>query len=654
MGNIFSGIESAFGDAISSATPLSKIPDQKMIYNKTQTTSILMKRIIDFILQNADIKDTISLATDKGCGEWLILAKSEIANMLTEIDVEPSMGSDGILYLEKMSIINPKEDKTLTTAQQNKKELKSKYCTLIAFFSIRLFQVVGALALSVLDSEIPLSNYDQTTGKATAPKGYQTSRSVSGIFGYQRPSTTRKVRGLLGDVSSQLSKVFQRGGLGSISEIFEGFYLEETTRNSNIYYLRNLTSSRGASRPTTFTIEKATIPKTNTIIPDTYILKYTENEPFQFTINIVGNKINLLDFKYTNSNKNLVYIGNTRINPTIQGNAEIIDQGVAMNDTGAKLLDLADKIYEEPYLTTAKNEINGFVAQAGVAVGVNISYKFKLHTYDEYNKFIKHQTRQSGYSMPTLIISMKEGARNVKAVDLGEYIDKYVISEIKTQPNEYILVVLKKYNYIVVNSSNQAYNVKDPSITDSKTYIFISNKNYSEGRPTFFYEIEKIVANKKYGIRVEFTLKYEPHKEKNILDAEERLRKASIEDTTAKASVVAAPADLTEVAKAKNAATELSNATNDLNVAKQIYQSTSQSKYFDLYFTGDITISIKDLTGNGKIINKYIVEKNELTDIDTTTKRPNTIYTFAPDDQSDGDPRITNRKYTTTSTIPLL
>jgi hypothetical protein len=79
-----------------------------------------MKRIIDFILQNADIRDTISLATTKGCSQWLILAKSEIEKLLTEIEVEPTLGNRGILYLEKINKFIPPRDSSESSRGQKK------------------------------------------------------------------------------------------------------------------------------------------------------------------------------------------------------------------------------------------------------------------------------------------------------------------------------------------------------------------------------------------------------------------------------------------------------------------------------------------------------------------------------------------------------
>jgi len=706
MGNIFSNIESSFGDALSSATPLGRLPDQAMIYNKTQTTSILMKRIIDFILQNSDIKDTISLATDKGCGEWLILAKSHINDMLTEIDVEPSMGSDGILYLSKINKFIKKEGSSVKS-DDAKISLKNQYCTLIAFFSIRLFQVVGALALSVLDSEIPLTNYDPTTGKISGPRGFKQTRSVNGIFGYQRPSATRKVKGLLGDVtgqvkglvgdvSSRISQVFQSGG-GLNMDIFKGFYLEEIINDKGKYYLRNLSRPDSISRSQSFVLEQKYLSG-NPI--DEYRVSCKENEPFEFTIKFDSNKILLTDFMYSNSNKNLVYVGKTQITPGLLGNPEIIDTGISYSTKYNNHRNIANSVYNnstEPKLETIMLEIikaaidtsssqkllvtnalsalpqppsnsNIITALEPLAQGITTDFKYdyKIKDYRQYNEYAKiNLQRLTSVAKPPRFTVTIKGARNDQIIDFGEYIDKYVVNEIKTQAKEYLLVVLKKYNYISVNS-NQFYNIKDPNETNSKSYVFISARNYSDGTPVFFYEIEKIVANKKYAIRIDFKLEYIPKKSKDIVDAENELANKKIANSAAAAALVsaksaealnptdqqlinAAAAATQEATKAKDAVTAANKSLID---AKKKYASSPQSKEFELYFVGPLTLTIKDLTENGRIIKRDSIADNDLIEIDKSTHK--IIFNFAPDDTSDGEPRITDGRYSSTSTIPLL
>ena len=120
-----------------------------LLGDKSQSTVFLMNRILEFILRNADLADMISLATDDGCKKWLIIAESRITELFDKVKIKLE-AKDGVLYLKKIDVL----EKEATKGGINK-----VYCKLLAFFFIRLFQVVGALALSVLDTQIPNSNY---------------------------------------------------------------------------------------------------------------------------------------------------------------------------------------------------------------------------------------------------------------------------------------------------------------------------------------------------------------------------------------------------------------------------------------------------------------------------------------------------------------
>lgn len=154
--------------------PLSKVPDQTTIDEKTQSTIIMMNKILDFILRNADISDMISLATDKGCKEWLVISESRITKLFDKIQIEPTAGKDGVLYLKKIKDLDKKSREAVVIDENGKnpkKLLHQDYCNVLSFFFIRLFQVVGALALSIIDTEIPRVDYGSTERAAEPRRG---------------------------------------------------------------------------------------------------------------------------------------------------------------------------------------------------------------------------------------------------------------------------------------------------------------------------------------------------------------------------------------------------------------------------------------------------------------------------------------------------
>jgi len=128
---------------------LSILPSQSKILDKTGDTILLMNRILDFILRNADIADMISLHETEGCKKWIIIAESQLSTLFDKIQIQPELGKDGILYLKKIA----------TLEKEAKSGKVEKYCKILSFFFIRLFQVIGALSLSVLYTQLPDRDY---------------------------------------------------------------------------------------------------------------------------------------------------------------------------------------------------------------------------------------------------------------------------------------------------------------------------------------------------------------------------------------------------------------------------------------------------------------------------------------------------------------
>ena len=157
--------------------PLSTIPDSTTIYTKTQPTIDIMNKVLDFILKNADYRDMIALVNEKECAKWIIISESKLNQLFQRIKVQPERGKDGILYLKKID-----------TLKQNNDILG---CKLLAIFFVRLFQVVGALSLSIMDTKIPdrgdylVSSQPVSTERKGVPffKPLEERKKFLGLFG---------------------------------------------------------------------------------------------------------------------------------------------------------------------------------------------------------------------------------------------------------------------------------------------------------------------------------------------------------------------------------------------------------------------------------------------------------------------------------------
>jgi hypothetical protein len=135
---------------------ISSLPNQSIIDDKTQNTIVIMNRILNFILTQSDIKDMISLANPDTCAKWIVIAETKISDLFDKIQIKPEKGREGVIYLKKID----------TLQKETKKDgLNQYYCKILAFFFIRMFQVVGALALSIIDTKLPDRDYLETSTK---------------------------------------------------------------------------------------------------------------------------------------------------------------------------------------------------------------------------------------------------------------------------------------------------------------------------------------------------------------------------------------------------------------------------------------------------------------------------------------------------------
>jgi len=197
-------------------------PDATIIYNNTQPTIDIMNKVLDFILKNADYRDMIALANQEECKKWIIIAEDKLTQLFQRIKVQPELGKKGVLYLKKIDTL--KENNDLLG------------CKLLAVFFIRLFQVVGALSLSIMDTKIPdRRNYlTSSEEKVTERRGVPFFKSLN----------NKEEKKLFGFFGGEIEEK-DLGAVPSIFHIFRRYF--SLTATSNKYALSTIPTSRTAS-----------------------------------------------------------------------------------------------------------------------------------------------------------------------------------------------------------------------------------------------------------------------------------------------------------------------------------------------------------------------------------------------------------------------
>jgi hypothetical protein len=315
---------------------LSNLPNESIIDNKTQTTIVLMNRILNFILTQSDIKDMISLANPDTCSKWIVITETKISDLFDKIKIQPEIGKDGVLYLKKID----------TLQKETKKDgLNQHYCKILAFFFIRMFQVVGALALSIIDTKLPDKDYSETSTKIeiSESKGIPFFKKLKGGV-------------LIGDEINSI------GPFASFSIYF--------TKNGSYYLLNSFPS--GPSK-TTNNIPGITIKFNNNIMNVNY-----KQSPIDLAYNLVINGTEL-----TLHNVERYYNGKQFITPfkEVYNFASQSSGKILVTD---KSIDFADFILKksQEIINLPKSNTIQVLHKFGYLIRSHIDYIEKIKTVD--------------------------------------------------------------------------------------------------------------------------------------------------------------------------------------------------------------------------------------------------------------------------------
>lgn len=111
----------------------------------------LVNTIFRWMMEQMDTNDLLKLANPKYCKEYVFLTKEVLDRFMRQIQLEPKLGSKNVLYFQSVKQLTFADEAT-QKALPAQKEYRDALCVQLAFFTVRLFQVFGALALTVIDS----------------------------------------------------------------------------------------------------------------------------------------------------------------------------------------------------------------------------------------------------------------------------------------------------------------------------------------------------------------------------------------------------------------------------------------------------------------------------------------------------------------------
>jgi hypothetical protein len=113
-----------------------------------------MPQVLNFILQEmfrrTDLADIYSLADPERCKRYIIVATDALESLFIKMSIRPDK-KDGVLFFQSIEGLQ-------RSMPQDVRDKQREYCIELAFFFIRIFQIFGALFLSMYDSKLPITD----------------------------------------------------------------------------------------------------------------------------------------------------------------------------------------------------------------------------------------------------------------------------------------------------------------------------------------------------------------------------------------------------------------------------------------------------------------------------------------------------------------
>ena len=126
------------GSGISSA-----ITTHGQLFDKTAGTRRMVDDIFTYMMQHLKVNDFMNLSNPEKCQKYVLFMANNLSMFFSKLSVRPEVGKDGILaFRSAEDLQDPKGP-----AKQEKESL----CLVLAYFYTRIFQIYGAIALTLLD-----------------------------------------------------------------------------------------------------------------------------------------------------------------------------------------------------------------------------------------------------------------------------------------------------------------------------------------------------------------------------------------------------------------------------------------------------------------------------------------------------------------------
>lgn len=147
------------------------------LYELTKDTRGVMNVLLDYMLKEITVRDFLLLSNPQECKKYVMFMANNLYKYFYELKILPTKDKRGVIAFRPV--------KELTSLPEDVDKEKQSLCLVLAYFYTRIFQIYGALALTLIDdasymSESGLLSLGESGEKGLLPPGYRQYTTFGG------------------------------------------------------------------------------------------------------------------------------------------------------------------------------------------------------------------------------------------------------------------------------------------------------------------------------------------------------------------------------------------------------------------------------------------------------------------------------------------
>jgi hypothetical protein len=153
---------------------------REKVFELTRSTRATMDVILDYMIKEITVRDFLALSNPTECKKYVIFMANTLHNLFYELQIAPIKDKRGVLAFRPIKeLVNPPAE--LATERQS-------LCLTISYFYTRIFQIYGALALTLIDdSKLMMDSgmasfYEDRSKRFLQPPGYRPYITAGGTI----------------------------------------------------------------------------------------------------------------------------------------------------------------------------------------------------------------------------------------------------------------------------------------------------------------------------------------------------------------------------------------------------------------------------------------------------------------------------------------